>query len=159
VKIFIPVLILIGLFACNQAPPQQNRTTLNFDDFTIETPKSWTQVKQQGVDSYVGRIAIDDKDTLDFDLGWYSNTLYEYDPIILDSDMISSIDTSRENIRDIIFVKKRKLLDPDRYRKNNVRWETIDGRKAKIVYPRQPGTGITGVYIDSLWVRGSDIDY
>src|SRR5580704_15139232 len=98
-KRLLPVLIISGLFACNQAQPKQNKTTLSFGDFTIETPKSWTQLKQRGIDSYVGRIAIDDKDTLDFDLGWYSNTLYEYDPVILDSDMISSIDTSRQNIR------------------------------------------------------------
>ena len=31
------------------------------------------KIKEQGVDSYVGRIAIDSVDTLEFDLGWYSN--------------------------------------------------------------------------------------
>ena len=49
-------------------------------------------------------------------------------------------------------------VDPDKYRKNNVSWDTIDGRKAKIVYPRQSGIGTTGIYIDSLWVQGSDVD-
>ena len=49
-------------------------------------------------------------------------------------------------------------VDPDKYRKNNVLWDTIDGRKAKIVYPRKSGIGTTGVYIDSLWVSGSQVD-
>jgi hypothetical protein len=58
----------------------------------------------------------------------------------------------------MIIVETRKGIDPDIYKKQNVSWDTIDGRKAKIVYPRQPGNGITGIYIDSLWVRGSDTD-
>ena len=132
--------------------------TLDFGSFTIETPNGWTKIKEQGVDSYVGRIAIDNTDTLDFDLGWYSNRLYEYDATIFDSSMINSLDTSMIDTSEVIFVKNRMLVDPDKYRKNNVLWDTIDGRKVKIVYPRQPGIGTTGIYIDSLWQIGSDID-
>jgi hypothetical protein len=39
-----------------------------------------------------------------------------------------------------------------------VKWDTIDGRKAKIVSPKQPGNGITGIYIDSLWQTGNVVD-
>jgi hypothetical protein len=106
----------------------------------------------------VGKIAIDENDTLHFDLGWYSNPLTEHDPTIFDSSMLSNLDTSFVDTTDVIFVKNRMLVDYDKYRKNNVRWDTIDGRKAKIVYPRQPGMGTTGIYIDSLWVSGSDVD-
>lgn len=49
-------------------------------------------------------------------------------------------------------------VDPDKYKKNNVSWDTIDGRKAKIVFPRNSGIGTTGIYIDSLWQSGSDVD-
>jgi hypothetical protein len=58
----------------------------------------------------------------------------------------------------LIIVESRMGIDPDRYKKNNIRWDTIDGRKAKIVYPIKSGIGITGVYVDSLWVSGSDVD-
>ncbi len=151
-------LLFLLLIGCIDSKLKSNKQTLDFGVFSIETPYGWTKVKEQGTDSYVGRIAIDDTDTLEFDLGWYSNKLNEYDPTILDSDMIASIDTSMVNISEVIFVKNRMKVDPDKYKKNNVSWDTIDGRKAKIVFPRQSGIGTTGIYIDSLWQQGSDID-
>lgn len=157
-KIFLTSFIVFGLAACNQMKPDGDTKTMEFGSFKIVTPLSWKPIKKSGIDSYVGSIAIDDTDTLNFDLGWYSNKLYEYDPTILDSSMISSINTSMLDTSEVIFVKNRMRVDPDGYRKNNVSWDTIDGRKAKIVYPRQPGIGITGVYIDSLWVSGSSLD-
>lgn len=130
---------------------------MDFGAFTIETPHSWKQIKEKGIDSYVGRIAIDNQDTLDFDLGWYSNTLTENEPQIVERSLLQHmqqpVDTS-----ELIIVDSRKGIDPDKYKKNNVSWDTIDGRKAKIVYPRQSGKGTTGVYIDSLWISGSDVD-
>ncbi len=155
---FITAILIFVFFACNQKPINSDTKTLDFGSFTIETPKSWTKIKEQGTDSYVGKIAIDNKDTLDFDLGWYSNKLYETDVTILDSSMMNLVDTNAVDFYSIIFVKDKNLVDPDKYRKNNISWDTIDGYKAKIVYPRRPGVGITGVYIDSLWQAGSDID-
>lgn len=124
--VFIPVVLL---FSCSDYSSKLKSYTLNFGSFTIETPEHWKKIKAQGIDSYIGKIAIDSKDTLWFDLGWYSNTLTE------DED-----------------------IDSDEHRKNSVLWDTIDHRKAKIVFPIKSGIGITGVYIDSLWQSGSDID-
>jgi hypothetical protein len=151
-------LLLLLIIGCTNGKPKDDKQTLNFGSFSIETPNGWTKIKEQGVDSYVGRIAIDNSDTLGFDLGWYSNKLNEDDPTIWDSSMIGSIDTSLVDTREIIFVKNRHRIDPDNYKKNNVLWDTIDGRKAKIVFPRQSGIGTTGIYIDSLWKSGSDVD-
>jgi hypothetical protein len=155
---FITAILIFGLFACNQTQSKHDTKILDFGSFTVEVPTSWTKIKEKGFDSYVGKIAIDNKDTLDFDLGWYSNKLYETEITILDSSMMNSIDTNAVNFYSIIFVKDKNLVDPDKYRKNNISWDTIDGYRAKIVYPRQSGIGITGVYIDSLWQAGSDVD-
>ena len=154
----IPGLLFFLIIGCTDGKPKSENHTLDFVNFSIETPNSWTKIKAQGVDSYVGRIAIDNIDTLDFDLGWYSNKLNEYVPTILDSNMIGSIDTSMVDISEVIFIKNRMRVDSDKYKKNNVSWDTIDGRKAKIVFPRQLGIGTTGIYIDSLWQSGSGID-
>jgi len=78
---FITAILVFGLAACNQRQLKADTNTLDFGLFTIETPKSWTKIKVQPFDSYVGRIAIDDKDTLDFDLGLYSDNLTEYQKI------------------------------------------------------------------------------
>lgn len=155
-KYFLTAIIGIVLTSCNQSRPESETKTLDFGAFTIETPKSWKQIKAKGIDSYVGRIAIDDRDTIDFDLGWYSNTLTEYEPQIIERSLLQHmkqpIDTT-----EFIIVDSRKGIDPDKYKKNNVSWDTIYGRKAKIVYPRRSGIGTTGVYIDSLWVSGIDV--
>jgi hypothetical protein len=44
--------------------------------------------------------------------------------------------------------------DPEAANRYTITWNTIDGRKAKIVSPRRVGNGITGIYIDSLWGEG-----
>lgn len=101
--------IIFELTACSQSQFDSDTTILDFGSFTVETPKSWKQIKAQGIDSYVGRIAIDDKDTLDFDLGWYSNTLTEYEPQIVERSLIEQmqqpVDTS-----ELIIVENRKFL-------------------------------------------------
>jgi len=153
--------ILIGLFllfitSCTDSKPQSDKKTLDFGSFTIETPNSWTKIKTQGADSYVGRIAIDNTDTVDFDLGWYSNTLTETEPQMIERSMLKYMDVL--DTTEFIIVESLKGIDSDKYKKNNVLWDTIDGRKAKIVFPRQSGIGTTGIYIDSLWLRGSDVD-
>jgi hypothetical protein len=148
---FITAVFIFGLTACDQQKHKVDTKTLNFGAFTIEVPQSWTKVNVHAVDSYVGEVAIDNKDTLEFDLGMYSNKLYETDPTILDSSFMIHVDTNDHNFHSIIFVKNSNNVDLDEYRKNNVTWDTVDGRKAKIVYPRKSGIGTTGVYIDSLW--------
>lgn len=154
----LTAILVIGLLSCNTPSPRTEIKVLDFGAFTIKTPTSWEKFEKAGVDSYLGGIALDEGDTLNFDLGWYSNKLYEYEPTILDSSMLPSLDTSMIDTSEVIFVKSKARIDPDVYRKNNVLWDTIDGRSAKIVFPRKSGQGTTGVYIDSLWVSGSAID-
>jgi len=152
----IPGLLLFLLIGCADNKPKSDKQTLDFGSFTIETPNGWTKIKAQGADSYVGRIAIDNIDTVDFDLGWYSNTLTEPEPQIIERSMLRNMDVL--DTTQFIIVASRKGIDPDKYKKNNVSSDTVDGRKAKIVFPRQSGIGTTGIYIDSLWQGGSDID-
>ena len=156
-RIVLSVLCCMAV-SCAERKTVPDKQVLTFGSFTIETPAGWTKIKARGMDSYVGRIAIDKTDTLDFDLGWYSNTLTEPEPVIWDSSMIGLIDTTFAAENEIIFVKNRMRVDPDKYKKNNISWDTIDGRIAKIVSPRKSGIGTTGIYIDSLWQSGSDAD-
>jgi len=41
-------------------------------------------------------------------------------------------------------------VDIDKYRKNNIAWDSIDGLKARIVYPRQSGIGATGICFEKI---------
>ncbi len=147
----------MGLTACNQTKPKSDSKTMDFSAFSIETPQFWQQIKARGTDSYVGRIAIDEKDTLHFDLGWYSNTLTEDGPYIFNKYELEGHESPVDQ-PEVIVVEDKTQVDKDTYRKQNVMWDRIDGRRAKIVFTRKPGIGVTGVYIDSLWRSGSDID-
>ena len=148
-------LLLVLLISCNNS----NKATeqiMDFGLFTLEAPEEWKRIKEKGTDSYVGKIAIDNSDTLEFDLGWYSNTLTEPEPMIIERSTLPL--RSTKDFSEYIIVDDIRNIDPDQYRKNNVSWDTIDGRKAKIVFPRKQGIGMTGIYIDSLWVSGSSVD-
>jgi hypothetical protein len=148
--------ILLFLISCKNNIPPSNHQTLDFGEFSIETPKGWTKIDGDGVDSYTGKIAIDKTDTVSFDLGRYSNRLTELEPPIVPRFMIKDmhkIDTSY-----YIIVDNTMAIDLDDYRKNNVYWDTVDGRKSKIVFPRKSGIGTTGIYIDSLWKIRSGVD-
>ncbi|MGJ1406803.1 hypothetical protein K2F45_16115 [Sphingobacterium siyangense] len=132
--------------------------TMDFGLFTLEVPYKWQQVKQDGIDSYVGAMAIDNTDTLYFDLGMYSNSLTEPNIQVITRQMMeeNNLDSS-----DFIVVKDimSMNIDADLYRKQNVSWDTIDNRRAKIVFPRISGKGITGVYIGSLWGDSSKVRF
>lgn len=151
-KIFHIIILMILVSGC-QYPYRTKK--MDFGLFTLEAPYTWQQVKKNGIDSYVGAIAVDKSDTLYFDLGMYSNNLTEPNIEIITRQMME--ESATDSIKDII-VRDMPLdvdLDADRFRKQNVSWDTIDHRCAKIVFPRISGNGLTGVYIDSLWLRGS----
>ena len=134
--------------------------TMDFGLFTLEVPYKWQQVKQNGIDSYVGAIAVDNTDTLYFDLGLYSNSLTEHNIEVITRQMMEE---SATDSSDYIIVKDMPILDldldADLYRKQNVSWDTIDNRRAKIVFPRISGRGMTGVYIGSLWGNSSKVRF
>ena len=48
---------------------------MDFGSFSMETPENWNYIKARGIDSFIGKIAIDENDTLYFDYGMYSSCL------------------------------------------------------------------------------------
>ena len=131
---------------------------MDFGDFTMEAPENWTYIKQRGIDSYIGAIAIDEKDTLHFDYGRYSNDLeesfnggYYYiknnDSIFAADWELSKLDTIDEPVYKF-FARggKDKLQE---FKKNTSYYETINGLKAKIVVPKNSENGTTGVYFEN----------
>ena len=153
-KLIILSIIFAGLISCSETKSTSKTKTLDFGTFTIETPSGWKKIKGQGVDSYIGGIAIDESDTIEFDLGWYSNDLTEYQEVKMDDGKtyyISSYDTAYSPTL-VDSANKDKVV------KSNVTWETVDGRQAKILSPIKVGIGTTGIYIDSLWQAGPDVD-
>jgi hypothetical protein len=51
---------------------------ITLSHFNIEVPSSYHYFKLQGIDTYVGGIT-NHEDTIEFDYGWYSNPLTDYE--------------------------------------------------------------------------------
>ena len=71
VLIFLSGLILLS---CENEMDIQT-ITLDLKEFSIEIPITWSYQQNQGYDSFVGEIKIDDNEKISFDYGWYSNPL------------------------------------------------------------------------------------
>jgi len=145
-------IILLMLLSCIDKQKGETKT-LDFGRFKIDVPGTWQQVKAKGIDSYVGLMILDEGDTVSFDLGWYSNSL-EDESVYVENDDVYLVDN--ESHPD--FYGKVDTVDIEKFKKNKIKWTTIDGKRAKIVQPKQTGKGMTGVYFDSLWTKGSGTD-
>jgi hypothetical protein len=131
---------------------------LDFGRFKIDVLSTWQPGKAKGIDSYVGQMALDEGDTVSFDLGWYSNSLEEkYDFMIQNGDVFLKRQIAGDSVV-YEFYGKADTVDVEKFKVNVVGWTTIDNRRAKIIKPKNTGTGMTGIYFDSLWVAGSGID-
>lgn len=151
----ILIYLVLFLFAC-----KSETKGLDFGQFTIEVPKTWNKIERNGVDSYVGEISIDNNDTIYFDLGWYSNDLTDELPYIIEEGNVHLVNLKKSKPGHSFYdyYGKADTVDLKKFLKNEYKYDTIDNKKAKIVKPKVPGNGITGVFFDSLWVSGSGID-
>lgn len=152
-------LCLLLLFSCKQRERVETKT-LDLGEFQITVPSTWEPVKEKGIDSFVGRIALTSGDTISFDLGWYSNPLEEEVTYKVDETNVYLLNSSESTPNSLMyeFYGKRDTVDFDKFHKNKITWSSIDGRKAKIIEAKKPGDGMTGIYIDSVWRAGSGID-
>lgn len=149
------LLILLFLLSC-----RDESKTLDAGSFTIEVPNNWEILKEKGIDSFVGKISIDETDTVSFDLGWYSNSLDEEKPYYLENDRVFLLNDRKSKPNSLLYeyYGRTDTTDLEKFLKNKVSFETIDNKKAKIISPKKAGYGTTGIFIDSLWVKGSGVD-
>jgi len=147
VKTFKSLCFLLLLFLTDCSIESR---TLDFDDFQILVPQQWEKIELIGIDSKVGGISLNGKDTVTYDLGLYSDDLDEYIAFEDYGDSVYVFDGYNDSP---IFKFKGSIddLDKDKFYKNEVNWDEIDGFSAKIVRPKRSGFGVTGVYIDSLY--------
>jgi hypothetical protein len=153
-KLVYFLIVLFAIPACKQAGKENAANVMDFGAFTIQAPGHWHRMILHGIDSYVGAIVLDSTDTLTFDLGWYSNDLSEYQEVIMSDGKTYYISNSDTAYNPTLFDSANR----DKVIKSRISWDTIDGRRAKIMSPIKPGAGITGIYIDSLWRSGSGSD-
>lgn len=130
----------------------------------MKTPEKWTYIKQRGIDSFVGKIALDEKDTLRFDYGLYSSSLEEDLGFIITKDSVFTYEEN-ENRNDTVnryvqkFYAKRDTLDIKKLYKTEYTFEVINKLKAKIVTPKKTGIGLTGAYFENTSPNGKGVRF
>lgn len=152
IETFFITLLTVPLNSCSS-----QLKTYDFATFEIIGPASWKVVKVEGIDSYVRMLRTESGDTLHFDYGYYSNSLNEDIPMVQSRKYITSFIENGIDTLGMFFFDADTLRQEDysQFLKQNTEFITIDGFKAKIVTPKIIGTGITGVYFDSLGTGGA----
>lgn len=148
--------ILIALITLTFNSCNSQVKTYDFGTFEITGPSNWEVIEVQGIDSYVRMVRTESGDTLHFDYGYYSNSLAEDMPIVqlkkhINSLIYHGVDTSEIHFIDADTITREDIA---RFIKQQYSYDTIDGFKAKIVTPKTIGTGVTGIYFDSLGTGG-----
>lgn len=122
----------------------------------MKTPKNWEYSKARGIDSYVGNIVIDKKDTISFDYGYYSYDLeesFDYyisnDSIYIPQKNLDVSDTVNKNIYKFYAISDTIDIR-EKLSKCVFYYEIINNRNAKIAVPKKIGLGRTGVYFKSI---------
>jgi hypothetical protein len=128
---------------------------IDFGSFEIEVPRDWTGLEIKGIDSYVGGIVTGCKDTLRFDLGYYSNDVSTNSgEMVYDSIFVSELKKGSSNSSSKTFNEKVdsifESLDTRKYRRYKVQYDSIDCFQVKIITSEIKGFGATGIYIDQL---------
>ena len=140
-----------------------NFKTADFGSFEMEVPTKWIEYQFDGTDSYVGGLITDDNDTLIYDLGWYSQDVYNRPELLVyyksDYDQLTNKQKNKlENIDHYIITDyKNADYDPKDYLANEFEIDSVDCFKAVFVRTKNDGFGISGIYIDSL--KGSKAEY
>lgn len=146
------ILLLLVLLGCEKQ--KHSLQEMDFETFKITVPKEWKKVEAEGIDSYVGKIAIDENDTLKFDYGWYSYGLEEELPIIIEKSALDTINLTLME-EEYLIIDSFDNFEIDSILKNNVKYEYIDEMKSKIVVPKKSGIGLIGVCFDSVGMYGT----
>lgn len=91
------------LFSSCNSDKATDTNILDLGQFSISVPSTWQPVRQEGIDSFVGQIALTDGDTIFFDLGWYSNPLEEELAYNVENGNVYLLDRSRSTSNSQIY--------------------------------------------------------
>ena len=124
-----------------------------FDVFEISVPNNWEQISLKGIDSYIGGIKLNNKDTLFFDYG-ASTSLINDVVIIEDKKMYQKMKKEGFDVENYIFSKTHNLdQNQGVFHKEYYMYDTISGYIPKIKIPKIIGNGLTAVCFDSLNIK------
>lgn len=122
---------------------------MDFGSFTIKAPNNWTYIKENGKEAFIGKIALDQKDTIDFYYGKYLKNIEDNKGFYILNDSVflyaESDPYGKPNRKLDKFYGKAHTVNFKKLSNVEYSYEMIDNLKAWIATPKKPGIGLTSV--------------
>lgn len=148
-------MILGIIIACSSSNQKKEE---NFDGFSICIPDNWLKVSSNGIDSKVTVLVTNENDTVFIN---YGKSVRGFTETVIVNSLQSKIhfDSLDWPYRSEMIFSKDATVEERQgiFLREYYRYDTIDGKRAKIMVPKLFGKGSTGIHFDSLNRRGEKL--
>jgi hypothetical protein len=146
------------LIGCSESSQFERYSKIEYGIFSIDIPSSWSQFSEHGIDSEVLGIVTDKYDTINIHSGIYTPDFEDPVQIFSLRDKIHFDSISWPYVDEMIFSSNSVVEERQgAYLNEYYLFDTIDGKRAKIMLPKIVGQGAMGIHFDSLNTNGDDM--
>ncbi len=149
-------LVLLLLFSSCQTK-NVSEQAINLSFLTARAPNTWKVIQLQGIDSDVQGIVTDSGDTLFLDYGLYSDSFDDLVVPVRSFERKKIYDAAKFHYPGRMIFSKTPEIDEAQaiHLSEYFLYDTINGKRAKIVLPKRIGKGITGIHFPEVNQKGT----
>jgi len=155
-KLLSTVFISLPLLLLNVSSEKD----MDFGSFSMEIPSQWTYIKENRTDVFMGKIVIDEKDTLQFYYGKRFN--FEGNKgfyIRNDSVFLFQKKEENDNHKTDQFYGKADTVNFKKLSNIKYSVKKINNLKARIATPKKAGIGLTYVYFEKTKTKEKNMTF
>lgn len=149
-------IVVFGIvIACSSSNQMKEE---DFHDFSISIPSNWLKVSSSGIDSKVTVLVTNENDTIFIN---YGKTVGGFTETVVVNSLESKIhfDSIDWPYRHEMIFSKDAIIEERQgiYLREYYIYDSIKGKRAKIMLPKMVGRGSTGIHFDSLNKMGEKL--
>lgn len=153
VNLFVVSMSLLVLSCQTRTISEQ---TLDLSYLTAKAPNTWSLIKLQGADSNIQGILTDKGDTLFLDYGPYSWSFDDVQVPVRSLEQKRVFDSTNFHYsKHTVFSKVPEIDEAQAiHLKEYFLYDTINGKRAKIILPKLIGQGRIGIHFSDIEQKG-----
>ena len=145
--LIVNLVIFLILISCNQRADFQKT---DFQEFSISLPSSWKKIQSQNTDSYVNIVVTQNKDSIYFDFGQYSQDFNETNKVF-SIQQIRKYDSLKMDTKWLHFSRTPEIDQAQgTFLKEYYYYDTINKYIGKVKVPKKNGQGETGIHFSDI---------
>ncbi|QKX05020.1 hypothetical protein HN014_08860 [Aquimarina sp. TRL1] len=154
--IIITTITVSLFFSCKS--DKSNLKTIEFDNiFSIDIPKSWIKKEYDAIDFKANFLITEKNDTIHIEYGNYKD-LFDDTVQVFSMDQIKKYDSLGLDTKNLVFSKKPHIdQSQGTFLNEFYYYDTISNLRAKLRFPKNEKSGITGISFDSINSLGKDL--